>query len=160
MKMQHFILTHLLLFLFFFVLSHIGFSQTKEEIAAKIKEVDTKIKETERIGEQLANDQLIAWNNKDVNGFLESYSDSVRVFSYPNTLNYVGKQKMRERYEGFFNATPLLKCEIVKRIVFGNKIIDYERITGYKDNWINETVAIYTITNKKISEVCFLDKTF
>jgi hypothetical protein len=67
---------------------------------------------------------------------------------------------MRERYEGFFNATPLLKCEIVKRIVFGNKIIDYERITGYKDNWINETVAIYTITNKKISEVCFLDKTF
>jgi hypothetical protein len=160
MKKYHSIKNCLFLCLLFVSLANIAFCQTKEEIAVKIKEVDAKMREIERVSEQLANDQLTAWNNKDIKKFIESYSDSVRVLAYPNTLTYVGKQKLREKYQRFFKEGPQLRCEIVKRIVFGNKIIDYERITGYKDNWVNEAVAIYTIANNKISEVCFLNKSF
>ncbi len=127
------------------------FGQSKEEI-------DEKLKQVEKIGVQLVSNQLDAWNSKDIDKFVEPYSDSVKVNAFPNTLNYVGKQTMKEKYKRFFESAPQLKCEIVKRIVFGNKIIDYERITGYKDNWVNEAVAIYTVTNNVISEVCFLNK--
>jgi hypothetical protein len=128
-----------------------SFSQSKEEI-------DEKLRQVEKIGVQLVSDQLNAWNEKNIDKFLARYSDSVKVKAYPNTLNYVGKQTMKEKYKRSFESAPQLKCEIVKRIIFGNKIIDYERITGYKDNWVNEAVAIYTITNNVISEVCFLNK--
>jgi hypothetical protein len=148
--MQHHRIT-LLFFIFFFLLIAAGFSQKKEEM-------DEKLRQIEKIAVQLASDQLAAWNEKDIDKFLAAFSDSVKVKTYPNTLNYMGKQTMKEKYKHFFESAPQLKCEIVTRIVFGNKIIDHELITGYKDNWINEAVAIYTVTNNVISEVCFLNK--
>lgn len=144
-------LTRLSVLLLFLATVSNVLSQSKEEI-------DEKLRQVEKIGVQLVSNQLGAWNNKDIDKFIEPYSDSVKVKTFPSTLNYIGKQTMKEKYKRLFESAPQLKCEIVKRIVFGNKIIDYERITGYKDNWVNEAVAIYTITNNVISEVCFLNK--
>jgi hypothetical protein len=56
----------------------------------------------------------------------------------------------------------MLKCEIANRIVFGNKVIDLEKLTGFDksggfpDNWVMDVLVVYTITNDLISEVCFV----
>ena len=50
----------------------------------------------ESISEKLANDQLNAYNNRNIEAFIAPYSDSVKVFTFPNTLNYQGKNQMRK----------------------------------------------------------------
>ncbi|CAM1340613.1 nuclear transport factor 2 family protein [Tenacibaculum amylolyticum] len=98
--------------------------------------------------------QLDAYNNRDIDAFLATYTDNVKVYSYPNELRYEGKAKMREAYTSFFNNTPDLHCKILKRIVSGNKVIDEEYVTANGENF--KAVAIYEITNGKISAVRFL----
>ncbi|GHN00321.1 hypothetical protein WSM22_18100 [Cytophagales bacterium WSM2-2] len=125
------------------------FAQTPADQAA--------IEEREKLAVSLANQQLDAYNERNIDKFLMPYSDSVKVYSFPDKLQYKGKTLMRERYEKFFATTPNLKCEITKRIIRGSTIIDEEKITGISANAITG-VAIYTIENNKISKVYFVGR--
>lgn len=118
------------------------------------------IEEIEKEAEALAQEQLEAYNNTDIEAFLRPYSDSVKIYNYPNVFVYQGKDKMRDGYEQFFKNTPNLHCEILSRTVFGNKVIDQEKVTGFSANKedILYALAIYTIENGKISEVRFMRK--
>tara|TARA_R110002073_G_scaffold53840_4_gene138902 strand:- start:105304 stop:106479 length:1176 start_codon:yes stop_codon:yes gene_type:complete len=98
--------------------------------------------------------QLEAYNNRDINAFVKVYADDVKVYDYPRNLRYEGVKELRRRYTAFFRNNKDLHCEIIKRIESGNTIIDEELVTasGRKING----VAIYEITNGKISSVTFL----
>ena len=133
------------------LVTNITFSQSFEEIKKQIEE-------TERSSEALVRLQVDAYNAKDLDKFLSVYSDSVRVIQYPGKIKYVGKVKMKEQYKKLFELNPKLHCEITNRIVFGNKIIDRERITGYPDNWVYDALVIYTFVDNKISEVAFINQ--
>jgi len=98
--------------------------------------------------------QLDAYNARDIEAFLNTYSDDIQVFNFPNELNYTGKDKMRENYTTFFDATPDLNCEIKNRIVIGNKVIDKERVTANGSTF--SAVAIYEVENGKIAKVTFI----
>jgi len=134
----------------------------KSAYSQSIDEVNKKIALLEKVSVELADKQLHAYNNKDIDEFLRPFSDSVKVREYPNTMLYVGKSEMRKRYEKLFAIHPKLKCEIANRIVFGNKVIDLEKLTGFDksggfpDNWVMDALVVYTITNDLISEVCFV----
>jgi hypothetical protein len=134
----------------------------KSAYSQSIDEVNKKIALLEKVSVELADKQLLAYNNKDIDEFLRPFSDSVKVREYPNTMLYVGKSEMRKRYEKLFAIHPKLKCEIANRIVFGNKVIDLEKLTGFDksggfpDNWVMDVLVVYTITNDLISEVCFV----
>ncbi len=98
--------------------------------------------------------QLEAYNARDIDAFMDTYSEDIKLYDYPNTLFSEGKVKMRERYRPFFESTPNLHCEIKNRMVIGNKVIDeeYVRING---SFIS-AVAIYEVENGKIIKVTFL----
>ncbi|WP_350285424.1 nuclear transport factor 2 family protein [uncultured Croceitalea sp.] len=98
--------------------------------------------------------QLDAYNNRDIEGFLSTYSDDVELFNHPNKPIGKGKTKMREMYEGFFANTPDLNCEIKNRIVLGNRVIDEEFLTINGQNY--SAVAIYEVKNGKIAKVTFI----
>ncbi len=98
--------------------------------------------------------QLDAYNARDIDGFMDTYSDDVKLYNFPNELFLEGKEKMRQRYAGFFENTPDLHCEIKNRIVTGNKVIDEEYITANGTNF--GAVAIYEVINGKIAKVTFL----
>ncbi|MFC4268649.1 nuclear transport factor 2 family protein [Polaribacter marinivivus] len=102
----------------------------------------------------LAEEQLIGYNNRDINAFLKPFAKNVKVYRFPNTLSYEGLEKMRENYDSFFKNTPDLHCKILKRIVFKDKVIDHELITANGRTF--KAVAIYSIKNGKIVSVTFM----
>ena len=102
----------------------------------------------------LAEEQLIGYNNRDINAFLKPFAKNVKVYRFPNTLSYEGLEKMRENYNSFFKNTPDLNCKILKRIVFKDKVIDHELVTANGKTF--KAVVIYSIKNGKIVSVTFM----
>ena len=104
--------------------------------------------------EYLAEQQLNGYNNRDIDAFLKPFAKNVKVYNFPNTLRYEGLEKMRENYASFFKNTPDLHCEIMKRIVYKDKVIDHELVTANGRTF--KAVAIYTMKNGKIVSVTFM----
>jgi hypothetical protein len=103
---------------------------------------------------EIAQAQLEAYNNRDIEAFLKPYAKNVKVYTFPNNLNYEGIDEMRKRYASMFENTKDLHCKIISRIVKGNTVIDEELVTANGNTF--KAVAIYTIKNGKISEVRFV----
>jgi hypothetical protein len=108
--------------------------------------------------EQLAEHQLQAYNERNINKFLEAYSDSVKVYMFPDKLMYTGKDKMKSNYEGRFTSNPDLHCTLKSRMVLGNTVIDEERVLLNKSRPLLEAIAIYKVAAGKIQEVYFITK--
>jgi imidazolonepropionase-like amidohydrolase len=98
--------------------------------------------------------QLNAYNRRDLESFLESYSEDVEIYDSPNEQQLKGKVSMRESYRVLFEKSPQLHCELVNRIALGDTVVDQERVTGLQGKTV-EAIAIYTIKDGKISRVTF-----
>jgi hypothetical protein len=103
---------------------------------------------------ELAQQQLDAYNSKQIDAFLKPYAKDVKVYRFPNTFLYEGIETMRKNYADYFKKTPDLHCELQNRIIFKNKVIDHELVTA--NGKIIKAVAIYGIKDGKISTVTFL----
>ena len=115
--------------------------------------VDTIIQTT---AEMVVQQQLNAYNARNLEAFLAPYSDSVKVYNYPNEFRYQGIKNMRHSYDAYFEMNPNLHCELVNRMVLGQTIIDQEHITGFTDGRESKAIAIFNIVHGKIQEVRFL----
>nr|WP_299389153.1 nuclear transport factor 2 family protein [Allomuricauda sp.] len=104
--------------------------------------------------EAVVQTQLEAYNNRDIDAFMDTYSEDIQLYNFPNMLLQGNRQQMQESYKAFFEKTPNLQCKIQNRIVIGNKVIDHELVT-VKDGSIN-AVAIYEVENGKITRVTFI----
>ena len=69
---------------------------------------DTLIKETPFA---LAQRQLNAYNLRNIEAFLEPYAEDVEIYTYPDKLNYKGKEQMRKNYSGI--SFVIMSCLIV-----------------------------------------------
>ncbi len=98
--------------------------------------------------------QLEFYNKRDIEAFVSYFSKDVKVYNYPQSLQYEGREEMKKRYAPFFSNTPDLHCKIVKRIVRGNIVIDEESVTANGRKF--GAVAIYEIRNGEIISVTFL----
>jgi imidazolonepropionase-like amidohydrolase len=98
--------------------------------------------------------QVNAYNQRNIEAFLEPYDDEVEVYTFPDKLRYKGKDKMRKSYAGMFEETPNLHCNVVSRIIKGNVVIDQEKVQFLDE--VIKAVAIYHIENNKIKKVYFL----
>lgn len=105
---------------------------------------------------QLAQDQLIGYNNRDIDAFLVPYAENIEAYSLNGELLFKGKDNMKKRYSKFFENTPRLHCELVNRMVLGNKVIDQENVTGVGETNSIRAIAIYTIEKDKIVRVDFI----
>lgn len=106
----------------------------------------------------LAQQQLQAYNKRDIEAFLEPYSDSVKVYEFPNKLMYKGKETMRKSYAEMFKGFPELNCTLKSRVVVGNTVIDEEQVLIKKGMPLIHAVAIYKIALGKIQEVYFISE--
>ena len=123
-----------------FLISEISFGQTGLETQA----------------EKLAQEQLDAYNKRDVEAFVAPYADDVKVFNFPDQLLYEGKKAMQEMYGRMFVRTPDLHCRLVNRIVMGDTVIDQEEVTISPKDPPVKAIAIYKISGGKIAEVYFI----
>lgn len=104
--------------------------------------------------ESIVEEQLDAYNNRDIESFAATYADTIEIFEYPNTSSVKGKSMVKQQYSLFFENTPDLHAEIKNRIVIGNKVIDQEQVVangmGFK------AIAIYEVENGTITKVTFI----
>ena len=105
---------------------------------------------------QAANAQLVAYNNRDIDAFMDAYADNVKVFTFPDKLRYESKEVMRENYKRMFQQAPLLHCTVVSEIVEDNKVIHEESVVFNNPDEPIHAVCIYIVENGKIAEVYFL----
>lgn len=110
--------------------------------------------------EEIVQENLDFYNNRDINGFMTSFSEDIQIFNLgdPNPT-VVGKTEVKKVYTRLFEKSPKLHSTILKRIVFGNRVIDHESITGRNGNKdILELVLIYEVKDQKIYKITVLRK--
>jgi hypothetical protein len=111
--------------------------------------------QSKTVPEQLAQQQLDAYNARDVEAFLKPYADTVAIYSLPeHKLIAKGKEQMRTIYANMFKKQTNLHCDLRNRIVQDNVVIDHEHITGSRPEPF-DAVAVYYIAGDKIAKVYF-----
>ena len=106
--------------------------------------------------EGFAQRQLDAYNARDIERFVAEYTEDVVAYRLPEAEPFlVGKAAFAEHYRKNRFVLPGLHAELVNRMIFGNKVIDQERVLGVGPEPM-EVAAIYEVTPSGISKVWFL----
>lgn len=106
--------------------------------------------------ERVVQEQLEAYNRADLDGFVATYADDIRIYDGTDALRFEGIAELRKRYGSRFAANPKLHATIRNRIVQGHYVIDHEHVTGLGDGSEVQVVAIYEVRDGKIRNVWFL----
>ena len=136
-------------FFFLLLISINCFSQESE-----IEESSSSKTNVQQNPVDLVENQLKAYNERNLEAFLESYADNIEIYDFPDKLIAKGKDEIRKMYS-FFGTLKSLHCEILTRIIEGNTVIDKEKVTVNKGK-SSQGTAIYKIENYKISKVYFV----
>jgi len=108
----------------------------------------------------LVDRQRKAYNNQDLEGFLECYSDDIQVFMLQNDQKLTNsKTELATTMKTAFDSNPESNAQLVTRIEQGNLIVDQERITGHSGITEIRSISIYEITDNKISKLWFAGRT-
>lgn len=100
--------------------------------------------------------QLDAYNARDLDRFVREYTEDVQVWRLPGTEPVlVGRAALAAHYRQHRFHLPGLHAALVNRMVFGNKVIDHERVTGVQDTPM-EVAAIYEVRPDGIARVWFV----
>ena len=88
----------------------------------------------------IVQNQLDAYNARNLSQFSQCFNDQVQVYRHPDqTLLFANKKDMLAFYESSRFNQPRLHARLVNRIVMGNKVFDHELISGLeqqdKDNF-------------------------
>ncbi|MCA1031473.1 nuclear transport factor 2 family protein [Bacillus timonensis] len=110
-----------------------------------------------KIAEELAQKQLDAYNQQNIEAFISVYSEDVVVMEFPsNKVMFSGMNEFRNRYEQLFQNNPNQYAALKNRIVKGNVCIDHEWVTGRANGEDTEAVAMYEVEDGLISKVWFI----
>lgn len=103
---------------------------------------------------EVAQDQLEAYNNKDIEAFMKVFSSDIELWTLGDSIPSVqGFESVKKVYKNLFEKSPNLHSEVINRTIIGNKVIDYEIITGRsgsKSGTPFYLVMIYEIRDGKI----------
>ncbi|BFL82597.1 nuclear transport factor 2 family protein [Shewanella baltica] len=107
----------------------------------------TKARAVESSPEALVQAQLEAYNQRDLATFVAQFSDDVCIYRPPATAPVIqGKAAFRDFYQNERFNLPNLHAEIVSRMVVGNKVVDYERISGIRDEPF-EVMVVFEVSD-------------
>ena len=101
--------------------------------------------------EQVVQLQLEAYNEGNIDKFMSVFSDDIELWTLGEGQAWAkGKDAVTAVYAKLFENSPELHSEIITRTVIGNKVIDYERITGRNGGDVLYLVMIYEVRDGKI----------
>jgi len=106
--------------------------------------------------EPFAQRQLEAYNARDLDRFVREYAEDVVVYRLPDPAPaIVGRIALAAHYRDNRFNLPDLHAQLVKRMVFGNKVIDQELVHGVPGAPLR-VAAIYEVTERGIARVWFV----
>jgi hypothetical protein len=109
--------------------------------------------------EKIADAQLAAFNDRDIDAFVACFSDDIEARSFPSgdILADRSGAALRPRFVSVFEASPNLEARLTSRIVRGSVVIDEELLTGFMGSpEPRHTLAIYDIGPDVIERVWFV----
>lgn len=100
--------------------------------------------------------QLDAYNARDIDAFMEWWSDDCEYYEFPARLLARGAAQIRERHITRFKE-PNLFGKLIRRSVVDNLVVDQEVVTRTFADGIGEVdvLAIYQTEHGKIAKAWF-----
>lgn len=107
--------------------------------------------------ELVVQQQLDAYNRKDLDAWLATYAEDAKQFEFPATLLASGHAEIRARNAQRFQE-PNLHARLTQRSVMGNVVIDHEVVsrTFPEGAGTFELVCIYLVAEGKIQTASFV----
>ena len=107
--------------------------------------------------ERLVQQQIDAWNRHDAEAFAAPYSDTTRLYVFPDKLTqrFNSRQELQQYYAQFFAKNPGVHCEVISQLVVGNTVVLAENVTGRSDGRVINSIVTYKIDGDKIARVYF-----
>lgn len=114
-------------------------------------------KNTSNNSEAVVQQQLDAYNARDIEALMACYADDARQFEHPAKLLASGSAEIRARFIARF-AEPNLHAQLLQRVVSGNFVIDHERVTCTFPEGMGtqELIAIYELRQDRIANAWFI----
>lgn len=100
--------------------------------------------------------QLDAYNRRDLDAFMDAYAPDTRVEDGAGTELMSGAEELRAFYGAVFENSPDLHCELVNRTRVGDWVFDEERIEGLHAEGFPEeahTLVAYKVDDDQITLV-------
>ena len=106
--------------------------------------------------EMIVQQQLNAYNSKDVDAWLATYAPDAEQFTLHGERFSFGHEEMRARILVRFSE-PDLYAALLQRIVMGNLVIDHERITRNfpEGKGTIEMICVYEVVAGLIKKASF-----
>jgi hypothetical protein len=106
--------------------------------------------------ETIVQNQLNAYNAKDLDAWLATYADDAKQFALGGELLAAGHAAIRARTAPRFSE-PNLFAKLLSRTVIGNVVIDHEEVTRTFPEGPGhvELVCIYQVAHGKIQSATF-----
>ncbi|CAI2426359.1 nuclear transport factor 2 family protein [Serratia plymuthica] len=106
--------------------------------------------------EDVVQQQLDAYNARDIDAFMAYWAEDAQYYEHPDTLLASGKAEIRERHIARFKE-PSLYGERVKRMALGSMVIDQEVVTRNfpQGRGKMDVIAIYEVEQGKIAKAWF-----
>lgn len=107
--------------------------------------------------EAVVQQQLDAYNARDLDAWVDTYADDGKQFEHPATLVASGKAEIKARATIRFQE-PNLHAKLLNRTVMENIVIDHEEVTRtfLEGTGSIRLVAIYEVKNGKIQSGSFV----
>lgn len=102
--------------------------------------------------DQIVQQQLEAYNARNVDEFMAVFHQDIEIWTLGSeSPSAVGWEKVKAIYQELFEQSPELHSKLLNRSVIGNRVIDYERISGRKGSKEDLfLVMIYEVEEGKI----------
>jgi imidazolonepropionase-like amidohydrolase len=103
--------------------------------------------------EEIVQQQVNAYNARNLDAFLETYAPDAAIYAFPDTLLSSGREALRKEYRQLFESGPALHRRTVDRLVSGNFVIDRVETGGLPGKNATDSITIYEVVNGVIQRV-------
>jgi hypothetical protein len=111
---------------------------------------DQIIKKT---AEDVVQQHVNAYNVRDIEALMATYSPGIKIYYHPNTLFCSGLEELKQRSQALFESNPNLHVETINRIVMGSFVITQDKLTGLANNQIYNNASVYKVQDGLIQQV-------
>ncbi|NQX43498.1 hypothetical protein SAMN05421820_11828 [Pedobacter steynii] len=109
--------------------------------------------------DEIIQGQVNAYNERNLTKMMTFFAADVQLFDFAECEPMIkGISAVEKLYKNVFDHSPNLHAEIFNRMVFGNKVIDQERVTTHEGLAATEVVVIYELADGLISKVYFIQE--
>ncbi len=98
-----------------------------------------------------------AFNAQDLDGFLDAFAPSLKVYAHPDSLVMEGRTGLREQYASAFEAAKHLHAQIHHVAPLGNTVVLHETIMSGPESDATEQVVLYRVEDGTIERVWIVE---